>query len=219
MKTIAVLPVKRWSAAKRRLDGDLSSGTRRALAEAMVTDVLVALRRATAVDAVLMVTGEEGATALAYGYGADVVDDPADAGHNEAARRGVAEAVARGADRVLLIPGDCPALDPAEVDALLGRPRGGMSEVVVVPDRHGTGTNALVLTPPDVMAPAFGPGSRDRHVAAAQDAGATCAVEEVRSLMFDVDTADDLDALREMLAGASGNAAHTRGMLNRLARR
>lgn len=219
MKTIAVLPVKRWNAAKQRLGDDLSGGTRRALAEAMVTDVLVALRRARAVDEVLMVTGEEGATALAYGYGADVVDDPSDAGHNEAARRGVAEAAARSAERVLLVPGDCPALDPLELDALLGRPRSGMSEVVVVPDRHGTGTNALVLVPPEVMAPSFGPGSRDRHVAAAQDAGATCAVEEVRSLMFDVDTADDLDALRELLAGVTGNAAHTRGLLNRLERR
>jgi 2-phospho-L-lactate guanylyltransferase len=219
MKTIAVLPVKRWSAAKRRLGDDLTGGTRRALAEAMVTDVLVALRRAKAVDEVLMVTGESGAIQLAYGYEADVVDDPADAGHNDAARRGVAEAVAREADRVLLVPGDCPALDPGELDALLSRPRGGMSEVLVVPDRHSTGTNALVLTPPDVITPAFGPGSRDRHVAAAQEAGAACAVEEVRSLMFDVDTADDLDALRELLAGATGNAAHTRGMLNRLARR
>lgn len=219
MKTIAILPVKRWTTAKRRLEDDLSSGTRRALAEAMVTDVLVALRRARAVDEVLMVTGEAGAAALAYGYEADVIDDPADTGHNDAARRGVAEAVARDAERVLLVPGDCPALDPREIDALLGRPRAGLSEVVVVPDRHGTGTNALVLTPPAIMAPSFGPGSRDRHVAAAQEAGAACAVEEVRSLMFDVDTADDLDALREMLAGATGNAAHTRGMLNRLARR
>lgn len=219
MKTIAILPVKRWAAAKQRLGEDLSGGTRRALSEAMVTDVLVALRRCRAIDQVLMVTGETGAVALAHGYEADVVDDPTDAGHNEAARRGIAEAVAREAGRVLLVPGDCPALDPRELDRLLARPRAGLSEVVVVPDRHGTGTNALVLTPPDVVTPAFGPGSRDRHVAGAQEAGAHCAVEELRSLMFDVDTSEDLDALRELLGGATGNAAHTRGLLNRLARR
>lgn len=219
MNTIAVLPVKRWAAAKQRLGEDLSGGTRRALAEAMVTDVLVALRRCPAIDGVLMVTGEAGAAALAYGYDAEVVDDPADSGHNDAARRGVAEAIARQAERVVLVPGDCPALDPGELERLLGRPRAGLSEVVVVPDRHGTGTNALVLTPPDVMAPSFGADSRDRHVAAAQEAGARCAVEELRSLMFDVDTSEDLDALRDLLAGATGNAAHTRGLLSRLARR
>lgn len=219
MKTIAVLPVKRWAAAKQRLEEELSGGTRRALAEAMVTDVLVALRRCRAVDHVLMVTGEAGAAALAHGYEAQVVDDPSDAGHTDAARRGIAAAIARAAERVLLVPGDCPALDPHELGRLLARPRAGLSEVVVVPDRHGTGTNALVLTPPDVMAPSFGPGSRDRHVAAAQEAGARCAVEELRSLMFDVDTSEDLDALRDLLAGATGGAAHTRGLLNRLARR
>src|SRR4051794_32176511 len=119
-RTIAVLPVKRFGAAKQRLDNDLSDGTRRALAEAMVTDVLIALRRARSVDEVLVVSGETLAVALAAGYdAAAVVDDPTDDGHSAAAARGVAAAIERGATRVLLVPGDCPALDPAEVDELL----------------------------------------------------------------------------------------------------
>ena len=76
-----------------------------------------------------------------------------------AALRGIDAALERGAERVLLVPGDCPALDPAEVSALLAHDAG----VVIVPDRHGAGTNALLLTPPDVMAPAFGEGSFARH--------------------------------------------------------
>src|SRR4051812_49498869 len=156
-RTIAILPVKRFGAAKQRLDNGLSEGTRRALAEAMVTDVLIALRRAKRVDEVLVVSGETMAVALAAGYdAAAVVDDPDDAGHSSAAVRGVQAAMERGATRVLLVPGDCPALDPAEVDALLDRAESG-PDVLVVPDRHGSGTNALVLTPPDVIRPAFGP--------------------------------------------------------------
>lgn len=218
MTTIAILPVKRFTQAKQRLDLELSAGTRRALAEAMVTDVLVALRRAVSVDEVIVVTAEPGAEALARGYGASVVQEPGDTGHSRAALLGVEEAVAREADRVLLVPGDCPALDPAELDALLAVSAGG-PEVVVVPDRHGTGTNALLLTPPDTMAPAFGPGSRERHEERARTAGASVRVAELPSLMLDVDTHEDLDALREVLAAATGGAAHTRGMLNRLARR
>ena len=85
-KTVAILPVKRFSAAKQRLDGDLSDGTRRALAEAMVTDVLIALRRARRVDEVIVVSGEDAAAALAAGFDASaVVDDPDDAGHSAAA--------------------------------------------------------------------------------------------------------------------------------------
>ena len=61
-----------------------------------------------------------------------------------AAELGIEAAAARGAERVLLVPGDCPALDPKELDALLDK-RSPAPSVVVVPDRHGTGTNALLL--------------------------------------------------------------------------
>ena len=219
MSTIAVLPVKRFAAAKQRLDRDLSEGTRRALAEAMVTDVLIALRRAKCIDDVLVVSGESAAVALAAGYdAAAVIHDPTDSGHSVAALRGIEAALERGASRVLLVPGDCPALDPAELDALLGRAE-HPPEVVVVPDRHGSGTNALLLTPPDVMAPSFGPGSRDRHEQQAREAGAAVEVVPVPSLGMDVDTLDDLEALRTALEHVRGGASHTRGLLARVSRR
>jgi len=217
MTTFAIVPVKRFRTAKQRLDDDLSAGTRRALTEAMVTDVLVALRRCERVDRVVVVTAEPAAEALGRGYGADVIEEREDRGHSEAALTGIADAVERGADRVLLVPGDCPALRPLEVDALLA---GAASPgIVVVPDRHGSGTNALVLSPPSAMAPSFGPGSRDRHEAAARAAGIEPRIVEAPSLMLDIDTGEDLDALRDVLDSGTGGAAHTRGMLNRLARR
>jgi 2-phospho-L-lactate/phosphoenolpyruvate guanylyltransferase len=218
LKTVAVLPVKRFGAAKQRPGEQLTPGTRRTLAEAMVADVLIALRRAASVDEVVMVTGEPAAEALARGHGAEVVRDPDDAGHSEAALRGVDWALERGAERVLLVPGDCPALAPAEVDALLAA-EAGESEVVVVPDRHGSGTNALLLTPPSAIRPSFGPGSRERHEAAAAAAGVQCRIAEPFSLALDVDTIEDLDALSEALAASTGGAANTRGLLKRLERR
>ncbi|MEP6953820.1 MAG: 2-phospho-L-lactate guanylyltransferase, partial [Solirubrobacteraceae bacterium] len=209
--------VKRFDDAKQRLDKTLSSGTRRALAEAMVTDVLTALRRSTSIDAVVVVTGEGGAQALARAYDAESIPDD-DRGHSHAARAGVDWAIERGFERVLLVPGDCPAIIPAEIDALVG---GGPAApaVTVVPDRHGTGTNALLLSPPDVIAPSFGPGSRERHTEAARVGGAGCEVSEVASLVLDVDTAEDLQMLRDSLAARTGGAAHTRGLLARLSRR
>ncbi|WP_354701481.1 Phosphoenolpyruvate guanylyltransferase [Paraconexibacter sp. AEG42_29] len=219
MTTFAILPVKHFAGGKTRLADDLGTGTRRALVEAMVTDVLIALRRAEKIDQTLVVTGEAAMEAIAHGYDASTVMDPDDAGHSEAALLGIAEALERGARRVLLVPGDCPALDPKEVDALLTRAPAPTPEVVVIPDRHGEGTNGLVLTPPDIIVPSFGPGSYARHVDAARAAGAVCRTEELPSLVLDVDTIHDLAALREALGGGHGNAAHTRGMLNRLARR
>jgi 2-phospho-L-lactate/phosphoenolpyruvate guanylyltransferase len=216
--TVAVLPVKRWGDAKRRLGTTgLSDGTRRALAEAMVTDVLIALRRAQRVDATLVVTGEPAAEALAGGYDAAAVHDPEDRGHNAAALRGIDAALRMGAARVLLVPGDTPGLDPKQVDALLARPV-GEREVVIVPDRHGTGTNALLLTPPDAMAPSFGTGSRERHERDAAAAGLRVEVVDVPTLALDVDTLADLEALRAALEAAHGNAANTRGLLARFSR-
>jgi 2-phospho-L-lactate guanylyltransferase len=217
--TVAVVPVKRWGEAKRRLTSSgMSEGTRRALAEAMVTDVLIALRRSRRVEAALVVTGEPAAEALAGGYDAAAVHDPEDRGHSPAATRGVDAALRMSAARVLLLPGDCPALDPKELDAFLERPVAD-GEVVVVPDRHGTGTNALLLTPPDVIEPSFGPGSRERHERLAAQAGATVHTIDLPTLALDVDTLADLDALRELLEGMHGNAANTRGLLARFSRR
>ncbi|HEX7297409.1 MAG TPA: 2-phospho-L-lactate guanylyltransferase [Solirubrobacteraceae bacterium] len=214
MRTCAVLPIKRFDDAKQRLDKALDAGSRRALAEAMLTDVLHALRRATRIDMVVVVTGERGAEALARAYEAHAIPDD-DRGHSHAARSGIDWATENGFERVLLVPGDCPALDAGEVDDLV---LGGMSapDVVIVPDRHGTGTNALLLAPPDVIAPSFGPGSRERHEEGARQAEARSRIATPRSLVLDVDTADDLAALRAALDARTGGAAHTRGLLARM---
>ena len=214
--TYAILPVKRFGAAKVRLGDELSGGTRRALAEAMVTDVLMALRRTAAVHEVLVVTSEPAAEAIGRGYGARVLYDNREEGQSAATLIGIEHAIEAGAARVLLVPGDCPALDPAELADLLDQPAAERS-ITNVPDRHGIGTNALLLTPPNVIAPSFGPDSRARHEQAAAAAGARWSVEQVPTLLLDVDTADDLAALRQALAARRGGAAHTRGMLSRLA--
>ena len=184
----------------------------------MVTDVLMALRRTDAVDGVFVVTSEPTADAIGRGYGATVLVDDVEEGQSAATLIGIDHAIEQGAGRVVLVPGDCPALDPAELGELLERDVADPS-VIVVPDRHGTGTNALVLTPPDIIEPSFGPDSCARHQQLAQAAGVPCEIARVETLAIDVDTVDDLDALRQALAQRRGGAAHTRGMLSRLAGR
>lgn len=217
MTTVAVLPIKRFGEAKQRLGETLGTGTRRALAEAMVTDVLTALRRSKQVDEVVVVTGEHSAEALANAHEAHAITEPSEPGQSAAAALGVAWAIERGATRVLLVPGDCPTLDPRELDELLAAPNHG-PHVIVVPDRHGTGTNALVLTPPGAIQPSFGPGSRTRHEHAAREAGVECVIAQPRTLLLDVDTSGDLQSLASALAEKTGGAAHTRGLLARLGR-
>jgi 2-phospho-L-lactate guanylyltransferase len=214
MRTLAILPVKSFDAAKRRLAPTLGSGLRRALAQAMFTDVLTSLRRVPGLDSVAVVTADPVADAAARGERVLVLPDTAQAGQSAAAAIGIAYALTEGFERVLLVPGDTPLLDPGEVAALLRVRR----PVSIVPDRHGTGTNALVLRPPDAIAPSFGPGSLERHVAVAAAAGVANAVEKVPTLMLDVDTGADLSALTAALAERRGQAPSTRAALRRLER-
>jgi 2-phospho-L-lactate guanylyltransferase len=252
MPTAAVLPIKTFPRAKQRLRAAIDGPPREELAAAMVGDVLAALSATKGIDTLIVVTAEPRAARAARAAGATLVHDPNETGQSAAAARGIAAARAAGADRVLLVPGDCPALDPTEVEALLHPSLdavvgpgataaddavpgpgataaddavvgpgataaddavSGPPDLVIVPDRHGTGTNALLLTPPDVIEPAFGPGSLGRHAARGRAAGARVRIAELPSLGHDVDTPADLEALRALLARGGHEAARTRAAL------
>ncbi|MGN6373052.1 MAG: 2-phospho-L-lactate guanylyltransferase [Solirubrobacteraceae bacterium] len=218
MRTAAILPVKRFSAAKQRLGADVAESLRAALARAMVGDVLSALRDCSAIDATIVVTCEPAVAAAARYVGAIVVEDTPESGQSAAASIGLARAAQDGFERALCVPGDCPALDPVELERLLELADGASApSVAIVPDRHDTGTNGLLLTPPDAIAPSFGPDSRARHEQLARVAGAAVRVERPPSLLLDVDTAEDLAALRERLQGDTVRAPRTRAVLARSA--
>src|SRR5919109_370046 len=197
MRATAIIPVKRFGAAKKRLLDELDRPRRAALVKAMLSDVLAATMRAALVERVIVVTGEGRAERIALRRARrgtvtlEVLRDPKDLGHSEAATLGIVRAKALGASCVVLLPGDCPLLDPADLDAALERMRD--RRVAVVPDRHGTGTNALLLAPPDAIGPAFGPLS---------------------SLGLDVDTPADLAALSAALEREPGIAPATAAELN-----
>lgn len=193
MRTVAVLPVKSFDAAKQRLTSDLGE-PQQPLARQMAVGVLESLCAATSLERVVVVTREPTVAALAAELGTDVVDEPALRGHNPAAALGVARAVALGAERVLLAAGDCPLLTAADVDELLAAHDG--PGVVILADRHGTGTNGLLLAPPTAITPSFGPGSRERHAALAEQAGARWVVASIPAFALDVDTAEDLALAR-----------------------
>ncbi len=207
MKATAILPVKRFGAAKQRLAANLEDERREAVVAAMLEDVLEAASAARSIERIVVVTDDPRAREIAGAAGAEVIADVAEGGHSEAALAGIALAGDRGAECVVLIPGDCPLLDPRELDRLLTGIPG--SYVAIVPDRHGTGTNALALLPAGRDRPAFGEGSCERHVAAAREAGIPFSVEPLASLGLDLDTPADVVALARELEARPGRAART----------
>jgi 2-phospho-L-lactate guanylyltransferase len=221
MRTAAILPVKRFASAKSRLGEAVADELRGRLARAMVADVLQALAQCPAIETTIVVSNEPSLPETVRAHGALLIEDSAEQGQSAAVSLGVQHALADRFGRVLCVPGDCPALDPAELDALLAASPAGAADapndsgsLVIVPDRHGTGTNGLLLSPPNAISPSFGPGSCERHRKLAREAGVACRVEQPSSLLLDIDTGADLAALRERLAGANAGALRTRAVLS-----
>ena len=121
MRTAAILPVKRFPLAKRRLGESVEDSLRADLARAMVGDVLSTLRECPAIEATIVVTRESSVAAAARYVGALVVEDTGERGQSAAASLGLARAVEDGFERALCVPGDCPTLDAGELVELLSR--------------------------------------------------------------------------------------------------
>jgi 2-phospho-L-lactate guanylyltransferase len=140
---------------------------------------------------VLVVTPDDEVRAIATSAGARPIRQRSQ-GLNAGLREAREEALAGGADAIAVLPIDLPLVSPAALAGLLAplddptRPL-----VVLVPDRHGRGTNALVLAPPNAIEFGFGGDSRRAHEACAEEAGARL-VELDGPLSVDLDTPDDL---------------------------
>lgn len=193
----AVVVARTGPKAKTRLAPALDAEARSALAVAMLTDVLRATRKAGLVGIVAVLDPPQAPI-----EGTVTLPDPGE-GLVRAVEAGIGAAVASGARSVIVLPGDIPLLEARDVRMLAAAP----PAVVVVPDRSGTGTNALVLRPPTVIAPAFGPGSAARHLSAARVAGAEARLVERANVALDIDTPGDLaELVRRRPAGATGVA-------------
>ena len=195
-RTWALVPLRGLETAKTRLGGELDAEERLELVTRMARRTLAATRDATHIAGTVLVTMDPAAARLAARHGAEAIVQRLP-GLNAAIREARVRAVERGATAVLVLPIDLVAVSAEAIDALVmaagaasrSNTTGGI--VAVVPDRHGSGTNALLTSPPDAIGPAFGSDSRARHERQASDAGAMY-LELGGPLTFDVDTAEDL---------------------------
>ena len=192
MNVLAV-PVKDLVNAKQRLVSLLAADERRALAAAMLEDVLAALA-SSRIDAVWVVTRDEAVSAIAHRFGARVVCEAENRGHTAAVAAAQARAGAEGVGVFATIPGDVPCVSGREIDALVAAADVSPA-VVFAASRSGLGTNGVALAPPDTLALRFGEPSFDNHVAAARARGLTPRLLELPGLALDVDDPDDLVAL------------------------
>lgn len=187
MTLLLVCPLKEFALAKQRLAGLFTASERAALARALASD---ALGQLTMVGVpLLVVCADAEARALATTLGAPVLLSGAQ-GQSGAVRAGVEAALNAGYRAAATVALDIPGLDPVEVRALLEA--GEAPGVAAVADRHGRGTNALRLSPPDAISLHFGPDSLNRHREDAAARGCGFEVLTLPSLALDLDEPDDV---------------------------
>lgn len=195
-----LVPIKNLENAKERLSPVLSRAERRALAEAMLQDVLAALAAVSRHTRVGVVSSDPLAVALAERHGFTLIPDPANLGESDAIAHATEHCIARGEDSTLVIPGDIPLVQAEDIEQVLAAAPAQGS--VLVPGWDGRGSNAVLRRPAGLFPLRFGNDSFQPHLRAAQATGMPCVVLRLPRLGLDVDNSADL----AQLLAAQGNS-------------
>ena len=205
LEIVAIVPVGSLERAKSRLGAVLDAEERRDLVLRLADRTIRAVVATPGVTETLVVTPDDEIRELATAAGARPLRQRS-RGLNHGLREGREDAIAAGATGILILPIDLPQVTPEAIGRLLAAAaREAAPLVAIVADRHGRGTNALLLVPPDVIDVQFGGDSHDAHADAARAAGATL-IELDGPLSIDLDTPDDL-----LSAEASGEIPESIG--------
>ncbi len=203
MKTTAVIPIKQLDNAKQRLAPVLDVMERRMLFQVMVEDVLTAVEACPLIEDIIVVTSDADVADLAHQYGALVLAEPSEPGLIPAVTSTGEYLANSGADAMLFLPGDIPLITAEELEVVLeGFGRQDEAEFLIVPASDLGGSNCVICSPPDCMTFEFGEDSFRRHLAVARKRGIEPVVVKLPGIGLDIDVADDLSELIEVLAAS-----------------
>ena len=191
MKPWAILPVKEMAGAKQRLAPLLSPEERTALMQVMLRDMLAALSATQCLAGIAVVTPDPWAQELAQKYGASIITEGARQGHTGAVTSAAAVLQAEGVASILTLPGDIPAAKPKEIEALIAA-ASTSSAFIIAPAHDELGSNAILMSPPNVVKLRFGEDSYFPHLAAARAAGIAPQILRLPGIAMDIDHPADI---------------------------
>jgi 2-phospho-L-lactate guanylyltransferase len=188
----AIIPVKPLRRGKSRLSSVLSLEARTALNHYLLSNTLEILASLPEIEYTLVVSRDPEALTIAREYGARTVQEQGSPQLNTALTRATMVVLSHSVQGVLIVPADLPLLTQADIQEVVSR---GVNPpvVVITPDRHHQGTNAMLISPPGLIQYEYGPGSFHRHCAQAEKAGARLEVCERGSVALDIDFPEDLE--------------------------
>lgn len=196
----AIVPVKPWNLAKSRLKSILSQEQRETLAAAMLRHVLTLLVESPEISGVLVISRDSHVLAEARALGANTVVESGTPELNPSLTRATHITRTWGASATLMLPSDLPLITAENISEIVQMGHDVRQTIVIAPDRHEDGTNALLMRPPAIINYAFGPGSFQRHQQLAKAAGVAVQVYRSPLVALDVDTRDDLAHYRALAA-------------------
>jgi 2-phospho-L-lactate guanylyltransferase len=196
----AIVPVKPLRRGKSRLAGLLSEDQRTKLNEEMLVHTLKVLQAVTGIEQTLVISRDPAALALAREHGARTVREEGTPRLNLALNRATLFAKTYVTRGVLIVPMDLPLMTPDDICTLIYRSEGSAPVIVLAPDHHRQGTNALLVCPAGQIDYEFGLGSFQRHCELAQITGARLEICELPNLALDIDYPEDLQMARNALA-------------------
>jgi 2-phospho-L-lactate/phosphoenolpyruvate guanylyltransferase len=198
----AIVPVKPLMRGKSRLAGVLSQEERAMLNQYLLGNTLETLKSIPEIEQVLVISRDQDALALARDHGARTVQENGAPQLNVALARATVVAKHYSPRGVIIVPADLPLITPQDVRHMLECAI-NPPVVVLAPDRHKTGTNAMVVSPVGFIQYDFGPGSFQRHLERARHSGARVHICDIQSLALDVDLPEDLALVSEELESLS----------------
>jgi 2-phospho-L-lactate guanylyltransferase len=185
----AIVPLKSMKNSKTRLSG-LASKDRRKLTMAMFCNVLDALTKSRMVSDVTVVSGERSVSGVAQRHGARFLSEGSRHDLNSALKLAIGKLDGNDGGTAMIIHADLPRLTTKDVNELVSRSK--HIQIAIAPCKNGTGTNALLLRPPNAIPPAFGKGSFRRHLSLAKKTGYLWKVLRISGIQFDIDDPQDL---------------------------
>ena len=197
----AIIPVKPLRRGKSRLAGTLSEDEREQLNKSLLEHTLDTLTNLKEIEQVLVVSRDPHALTIARNHGARTVQEDGQPHLNTALQRATVVAKVYATRGVLVLPADLPLLSRQDVLTLLDK-ASQPPVVVIAPDRHRKGTNALLMLPAGLIEYDFGDDSFQRHCERARRAGARLEVVELPSLGLDLDLPEDLELIRKLDAAS-----------------
>lgn len=203
MSIWAIVPVKPLRRGKSRLSSVLSDDDRALLNSRMLVHTLEVIQLIPEIEQTLVVSRDPSALTLAREIGAKTLQEDGAPHLNTALRRAATVATLYSTSGVLILPADLPLLQPGDITEILIRSV-KPPVVVVAPDRHHSGTNALFQSPAGIIDFAFGVDSFQKHCERAAKAGARLEVLDIPSLGLDLDLPEDLAILRELQSDIHG---------------